>query len=71
MKLSLRSPNDFAPVVFLRDNSTRLMVADGWLTLIHICLYILKVLPRSDLPDASLGHPSSAAIDGGTGKFSL
>ena len=71
MKLSLRSPNDFAPVVFPRDDGTRLMAADGWLTLIHIFLYTLKVLPRSDLLDASLGHPSSVAIDSGTGKFSL
>ena len=38
----------------------------GWLWFTSFC----KILPRSDLLDASLRHPSSVAIDSGTGESS-
>ena len=47
------------------DNSTRLMVADGWLT-----LFFCKILPRSDLLDAGFRHPSSVVINRRTGESS-
>ena len=76
VKLSLRSPNDFAPEVFHKDWTAAMpslivhvlwWLRDGWLWFTFVC----KILPRSHLLDASLRHPSSVAIDCRTGESSL
>ena len=74
VKLSLYSPNDFAPVVFPRDWTAMPSIIvhvlwwlmGGWLWFTFFC----KILTRSYLLDASLRHLSSVAIDSGTGECS-